>query len=350
MAEVARSPAVRRWLVRWIRKVQGSWVLWTAALIVAVLSMVGEWAPIAMALLGLAAAWEAAGRAASSYAEIENDQLCKARGLRTAVFLASATAAWAYLALATRLIGGALEEFRVPLMVVAGTALGGWMVFGVVRQWWRAAYGFCGLTGSALIGVFAIASTAATPDAKVTMGEVFVRLSVVWIGVLGLLAASDWTRSKSTGGARAVRTLWLAPAQVGAISLVLRPPGSLTRDAYDAEFWIVAAIVQMLLAAAVLGVRGATVGRDAAALLRLARDFGGERPNKGATTLLAVLAAIPAVAAAPATPWVEWTITTMLSLSAAAATAWLRRPEGVHETGSRDGPNASPPASPLSFA
>jgi hypothetical protein len=347
MPKAARSLAVRRWLVRWVRQVPGVWNLWTAALIVAVLSMVGVWAPLAMAVIGLAVAWEIAGRAASSYAEIQNERLVASRGRRSAVFLASATAAWACLALAIRQVGGApLEGLRAPLMVVMGTTLGAWMVFGVFRQWWRGAYGFCGLTGSFLVGVFAIASTAATPNADATIGEVFVRLSVVWIGFTGLQAVAVWKRSKPAGAARGMRMLWLAPAQAGAISLVLRPPGSLTRDAYDAEFWVVAAIVQMASAAAILGVRGATVGRDVVAVLRSAREFGGER-RRSASTLLAVLAVVPAVAAAPVMSWAEWTITAMLSLSASGAASWLGRAEHVRATGSTGVPCSSRTPTPL---
>lgn len=301
-------------------------MLWLAGLAMSFAFAASQWVAILLAIVGLVVGWEIAGRHASIYSEILHTGQRESTGRRTLSFLASALASIAYFSLAVGLIGEAFPTARVTMLVVAATVLGGWLVLGVFRQWWRVPYAVAGVGMASAVGVYAIASAADLPEPAATIGVVFVRLAVVWLWTVGILAFSGRRRSRSLRDSAWLRMLWLAPAQIASIAFVLRPPGTLTHEMYDSELWFFAMGVQIVVAVLLLVSRAVPVVRDSVVALRMTREKGDARGLL--TGLFVSLVMLPAVAASAVAGWTQWAVVVVMSTIASAAIVRLGRPFG----------------------
>lgn len=311
--------SVGRAVLLWVRQPSGMWLLWVLALVVSFSLGVSTWLVAVIGLVGLLAAWESAGRVASSYHEVHDDRLRRDVVRRALAFLAALAASLAYFILALRLTAESFpDKDTFPFaLILSATAIGAWMVFRLVRQGWRTMFAACGLLAIAGAGAFVVVDNFSAPEPS-SMGMSLLRLLAVWLIASGiLLTQSRW----SSGLWR--RAAWLVPIQVLSLAYVLRPPGSL-ESAWDAGLWWAAVGILGVLAAIMLGLGVLGLRRD---VVKVRSLYFSVVPQSGwlpAPSLIAVLF-LPAVAMAPLSGWMQWCLTTAFSTLAAGTSLWLLR-------------------------
>lgn len=329
--------AARRVLVAWVRWLRGPWLLWVLSLLVAFCLAVSSWILAALALVGLLAAWETAGRLASSYHEIHDDRLRRNRVRRTVAYLAALCASLAYFVVGIRLVGASVSDDKAltPALILAATAVGIWQVFRIARQGWRAGYAAFGLAAIAGVGVFTVVDDLSAPETS-SMGITLVRLVAIWLIATGFMLSPP--AQQHSGLWR--RAGWLVPGQAVSLAYVLRPPGEVI-GSWDVGMWWVAMGVFGVLAASILGLGMLGLREDAATTWRLyqAEDVANRRLP--VSSIIAILF-LPAVAMAPLSGWIQWSLTTAFSTMAATMVFGLLRRGATSMSNLTADPNKAP--------